>query len=345
MTCQNEIYDGLKKRISNGEFAEGSRMPSVRTLISEYKSSQGTIGHVLKRMCYEGLIRAEHGRGCFVNPPSVKTSPMRQVIICERGGGVELYKDFISSFYSEFADRSDVMLSVEDVCSEKFSSELLLEKISYLIQQDALEAIFIDGEQDKAFSFDQLQKIEELTDNIYCYFNPKQIHHDAQITSVFIDWHHVGYISVKHFLEIGCRNILCVTAGAIIEQGVYDALDDSTINAEIKVVSSYEKCVELIKKNKIRFDGIFIRDDCNIGNLLPVLKEYGYKFPHDIAIVGLYDTAWSSPSNFNLTSINIQPEKIAKILVNIHKGNSSKISQAVKPKLICRQSTKFFKPK
>ncbi len=343
MCRQKNIYENLRKRISSGEFPEGSRMPSVRELVIDYESSQGTIGQVLTKMRYEGLIRIEHGRGCFVNKKKVAMAPaMRHVIVCERGGGETLYKNFVSSFYAEFANRADIMVSLEDVCSNKFSSELLLDKITNMVQQNSLEAIFIDGEQSHAFSFEQLQKMRELTDNVYCYFNQKQMHRDANITTVCIDWYHIGYISVKHLLEIGCRNLLCLASGEI-RQGMYDALEDSIIDAKMRV-EKHEEFIKLIENSEIHFDGIFIRNDSNIAKVLPILNNHKYNPPHDVAIISLYDTYWSSAFDFDLTSINIQPEKIAKILTEMQKGERERMSQIVKPKLLSRQSTELFNP-
>jgi hypothetical protein len=339
---QKEIYKDILNRISSGEYPEGSRLPSVRALLKQYKSSQGTIGQVLTRLRYEGILRVEHGRGCFVNEQSAGEQLIRHVVICERGGGEVLYDKFIASFYNEFASNPDIMVSVEDVCSDKFSAEEFINKIKKMVNQNTLEAIFLDGEQSHAFTFDQLIKLKKLTDNVYCYFNHKQIHRDADITAVYVDWYHIGYIAVTHLLETGCRNLLCLASGDV-EEAMFDALNDSAIDAKMKVCKTDEFLKRL--NDNCRYDGIFIRNDSNIGKVLPLLYKNGYNPPHDLAIVSLYDTPWASAFDFDLTSINIRPEKMVEILAKIQKGEEEKVSQPVKPRLIRRQSTELFNKK
>lgn len=338
MSQQKEIYKDLLERISAGEYPAGSPLPSVRALLKHYKSSQGTIGQVLTRLRYEGVIRAEHGRGCFVNEQS-KEKPIMHVVVCERGGGEVLYDKFIASFYDEFASRPDIMVSVEDVCSSKFSAEEFIKKIEKMVHLNSLKAIFLDGEQSHAFTFEQLMKLKSLTDNIYCYFNQKQIHRDADITAAYVDWYHIGYIAVSHLLEIGCRNLLCLASGDV-EEGMRDALESSVVDAKMKICRT-DKFLKSLNDN-CRYDGIFIRNDSNIGKILPLLYKNGYNPPYDLAIVSLYDTPWASAFDFDLTSINIRPEKMVNILAKIQKGEKEKVSQSVKPKLLRRQSTELF---
>lgn len=55
--------------ITSGNIAPGARLPSERQLVQELGAGRTTVRLVLAKLTAEGLIRAEHGRGYFVNGP------------------------------------------------------------------------------------------------------------------------------------------------------------------------------------------------------------------------------------------------------------------------------------
>jgi len=57
----------IRSRIESGELGSGAKLPSERTLVDDLGVSRTTIRLILLRLSAEGLIRAEHGRGYFVN--------------------------------------------------------------------------------------------------------------------------------------------------------------------------------------------------------------------------------------------------------------------------------------
>lgn len=60
----------IRKMITSGDLGPDARMPSERTLAADLTVSRTTIRIILLKLTTEGLIRAEHGRGYFVNGPS-----------------------------------------------------------------------------------------------------------------------------------------------------------------------------------------------------------------------------------------------------------------------------------
>jgi DNA-binding GntR family transcriptional regulator len=61
------VERAIRGWIASGELQRGDRLPSERTLVDELGASRSTIRLVLVRLVAEGLVRAEHGRGYFVN--------------------------------------------------------------------------------------------------------------------------------------------------------------------------------------------------------------------------------------------------------------------------------------
>jgi DNA-binding FadR family transcriptional regulator len=61
------VENTIRGWITTGDFPPGSRLPSERVLAADLNAGRTTIRLVLLRLSAEGLIRAEHGRGYFVN--------------------------------------------------------------------------------------------------------------------------------------------------------------------------------------------------------------------------------------------------------------------------------------
>jgi DNA-binding FadR family transcriptional regulator len=62
-----KVEETIREWIASGELGPGDRLPSERTLAAELGAARTTIRIILIRLSAEGLIRAEHGRGYFVN--------------------------------------------------------------------------------------------------------------------------------------------------------------------------------------------------------------------------------------------------------------------------------------
>jgi DNA-binding transcriptional regulator YhcF (GntR family) len=72
------VYTSLRERITNGEFAVGTKLPSHLELASEFGVAPLTVRQVLGRLEEEGLVIRSQGRGTFVRVPS-----RRAVLIVE----------------------------------------------------------------------------------------------------------------------------------------------------------------------------------------------------------------------------------------------------------------------
>lgn len=61
-----QVYEDIKNKISNGEYGEGTKLPSERKLCDLYGVSRITIRESLDRLEQEQMIRREHGKGSIV---------------------------------------------------------------------------------------------------------------------------------------------------------------------------------------------------------------------------------------------------------------------------------------
>lgn len=62
-----KVESTIRDQIAAGMLAPGDKLPSERTLAADLSVGRTTVRLVLTKLTAEGLIRAEHGRGYFVN--------------------------------------------------------------------------------------------------------------------------------------------------------------------------------------------------------------------------------------------------------------------------------------
>jgi GntR family transcriptional regulator len=74
-----QVADDLRHAITRGDLAEGDQLPSETELMEHYGIARMTARRALEALQWEGLVRAEHGRGVFVRtlPPVVRLSSQR----------------------------------------------------------------------------------------------------------------------------------------------------------------------------------------------------------------------------------------------------------------------------
>ncbi|WP_158889937.1 GntR family transcriptional regulator [Amycolatopsis anabasis] len=65
-----QVAADLREKITAGQYAPGSQLPSERDLVETYGVSRPTIRDAVNVLRTEGIVVAEHGRGVFVRPPA-----------------------------------------------------------------------------------------------------------------------------------------------------------------------------------------------------------------------------------------------------------------------------------
>lgn len=65
------VVDSLRSKIRSGQWLPGTKMPSHTALAEEFGVAPLTVRHALSVLEQEGFISRQHGRGTFVQSPSV----------------------------------------------------------------------------------------------------------------------------------------------------------------------------------------------------------------------------------------------------------------------------------
>lgn len=64
-----QIADALRRSIADGDLGDGAPLPSVRHLVGQYGTAQGTVRQAIDQLTSEGLVVARRGAGVFVRKP------------------------------------------------------------------------------------------------------------------------------------------------------------------------------------------------------------------------------------------------------------------------------------
>lgn len=102
---RDQIYDGLRLAILDGEIAEGTRLPSSRTLATNLGVSRFTVTDAYNRLLSEGYVAGRHGSGTFVAP----TAPLDQ-----HPDAVALIRETAERAWSSWSDRAQRLGTISE---------------------------------------------------------------------------------------------------------------------------------------------------------------------------------------------------------------------------------------
>jgi len=145
-------------------------------------------------------------------------------------------------------------------------------------------------------------------------------------TTVVINNRLAGYEATAHLLDQGCKRILYLgenqTCSVFGERakGYKEALIKYEIEYDPKLMifdnlneGSGSRTLEKILDMDERPDGIFAANDVSAVSLMTELKCYGFRIPHDIAIVGFNNGHVSRIVEPGLTTINYPTVEMGRI--------------------------------
>lgn len=179
------------------------------------------------------------------------------------------------------------------------------------------------------------------------------------VYGVFLDNYKGGYLATKYLIELGHRNIACITGPlytkSAIERlnGYKKALSDFNIEinnsmiieGDFKINSGMVAAEKIIENKDVT--GIFACNDLMAYGVYKTLKKKGYRIPDDISIVGFDDIQLSQILEPQLTTIK-QPSydmglTATRVLIKLIEGEKVR-KKVVKfePSLIERKSVREY---
>ena len=101
------VYDKLRKRLSEGRFPVGSRLPTEEQLASQFSVSRITVRRALEQLVFEGYVNRRQGSGYSI----VSLSPPQQNAITYRSS-------FTDTVYQSGGTPTGQLLSLTEISPE-----------------------------------------------------------------------------------------------------------------------------------------------------------------------------------------------------------------------------------
>jgi DNA-binding LacI/PurR family transcriptional regulator len=161
-----------------------------------------------------------------------------------------------------------------------------------------------------------LTHLEDLIKQKFPLVLFNRINESLPIPKVVFNDYKWALFATEHLIEQGCKNIyhlsgpkhLMLTKNRI--RGFERALEKHKLfSDESKVIETGfsiedgERVMEQILKSNSIPDGIFAINDPTAIGAMKVLKKYGYKIPHDVAVIGFSNSKMAEVVEPSLSSV------------------------------------------
>ncbi|MBQ8638296.1 MAG: GntR family transcriptional regulator [Lachnospiraceae bacterium] len=351
----SRLADELKKKILDGVYRPGEKIPSENELAADYQISRHTVRKALDLLTREGYVYAEHGRGTFCSELAHRGKDSRNIAVVMTYLSDYIFPRVIQGIdqvltengYSIILKNTSNSRTVEARCLE----ELLQKDIEGLIIEPSKSDIFCKHGT----------LYEKLDQNGIPYvFIQGCFAQMEDKPQVRMDDYMGGYLVTRHLLDLGHQNIMGIfkaddTQGRERHRGYVAALQEAGIfyNPELVVWFHTEDRAskpvsavrEIVARRKLA-DGVVCYNDLTAMKVIKTLEEEGLRVPDDISVTG-YDNSFIAENfRIKLTTIAHPHEKLgetaAALLLDLIRGQSENAVRQVvmEPELIIRESTR-----
>lgn len=204
MVTNDEIQIALRELVRGAK--QGTKLPTVRDLMSTYRASQAVVQRALSELVSEGLIEAYVGRGTFVSDPgrgrlfpSEKANP-RNVLLLTRNVGSARTRRLLARLQERLSQYNIDALQVTYVQVEQVIQILRgIPAVDVTIVQCHFDMVSIE-------LLHALQKKSKST-----IFDGATIS-GLNVDSIASDWRSSLEVAVNHLIDLGHRSIGIVGA-------------------------------------------------------------------------------------------------------------------------------------
>jgi GntR family transcriptional regulator of arabinose operon len=354
-----KVREAIRSKILDGTYPKDSCLPTEFQLVDEFGVSRITVIKALGQLQDEGLLRRIQGSGTYVlDPDEGKSSkPVRVGVFLTFKGHVvdEMARAVIASIQARGAQALcvDIMALDNDPGAVQKSVEDFF--------KDGVDRFLVDGLWD--FPHAALAEVAKRGARVSYVLrceNELDFNFGYSVTDDFEG----GRMVAEHLFSLGHRNIVFVpndekvlthdSTTSRILKGLRFAMADKKLNSSnLSVIpwnnpdnSSDEAKLKLRQALDLKNHPTAI---CTTADYIAVkvcnsLRRWGFSVPEDISVTGYFDTPWATHHDPKLTSVSIDPPRLAELAVNalfskILPGNPPLPRLKLIPNLIQRLST------
>lgn len=375
----DNIAEDLRKSIRSGSLPVGSRLVGRRELAARYGVAPMTIQQAINQLIADGAIRAENGRGTYVQSiPNVSVAQGNPVVVApqriarrsQRRAPMTI--GVISNPWAQDEDTVELSdnwpAAILRAFEWQMSSEdgVILRSViaDHSESVNALASLVDEGMAGCVVIVGSMSENDDVSSLISSVNVPLVIAggiHSLRIPSVFYDSEHAGFQAGRHLLQRGYRKIAFYCPfrevdwieqrrsglkAALADEGVtlteIDCTAPKTVpSSSTQPEDSYQYAKRYLRDSIVGL-GIVAANDHAAHGLLKAASELGLRAGTDFGIIGFDDRSRSR--RVDMTSLHPPLDAIgaeaAKLLMHLIDGNCATTQIRLQSYLIPRGSTR-----
>ncbi|MDD3805525.1 MAG: substrate-binding domain-containing protein [bacterium] len=331
-----QIKEILEKEILSGKHTVGEAFITEDALIERFGVSRVTAIKSLNILAREGYVKRQRMKGTILVSRIKQQNDKIILFLCQSKGHI----------IEAFALRTISGLSQSGFhpLVHDFSIDGFTEKFTHLLRLDPAY-ILVYGKS--SFPFELLSDADKETVFLLNY----EYDHKLPGAYVLSDYEKGARLQIEHLLDCGYRNILYLTydfSDCITEKkrvNVFnEVIDSRNYNGRYLILEENSEgeegviAVERALKKLGKGTGVICQQDSRARIVYKAANRLRWNVPHDLGVIGYYNTPWSQALIPSLSSVSIEETMIADETVRvINEGKRQEVY--IEPKLIIRSST------
>ena len=334
-----QIYHALKRKVWQGEYVAGDRLPSERELGLHYSVERATVRRALSLLVNDGLVEKVPGYGTRVRDYSLNYSKSESKNIL--------------FFLPKNKDETDILVrpfnailfnTIQDECM-KHGYNLIY---STICAQDDLKTI-INQSQASGIIFVSTIPVQHLNEAAQLEIPSVLVNHfHPELISIVIDTERGAFMCTNHLISLGHKNVAYIGGldGYITQEELfsgykrafyeagYDWRKQISEHGNWTFAGGYEAMKRILERKEELPSAIFVGNDVMAFGAIMAIKEKGLKVPDDISVAGFDDIEANTYYSEQLTTIKIDINAIGRIACQML-FNSINFSQNHHLKIVC----------
>ena len=347
-----EIAERVRSSILSGELKVGDRLKPDDALALEHHVDKRTVAKGMNQLLREGFLERAPGRGTIVISNSAKA---------ERGKAVGLvmgdesrgYGGLVKEIVAQLTPLSYVPVLVDYVVVDP--GERMVALVDNLNRQNPVGYI-LDG-----VCHLPLEYLERHARDMGTLVFILRYHYERKIPGAkyaLLDYRGAGRLAAEHLIRNGHVNIHFLpipehryigdyaSVQAQIMRGFKEACQEGGVNFDEGLFwDSFlarrkpEEVLDMLLQGAARRTGLLVYyDSVACMEVIPALRRRGLGVPDDISLIGFNNT--DSAAQFDLTSVSLCQEQVARCAFELLMGHRKEESLLVPTALVERGSVK-----
>lgn len=323
-----QIYDAIKKEITDGRYAEGELLPSEKELTVRFSACRPTVAHALEMLRAQGAIERRAGFGTVLLASKLTRGTQIGLLIPHLGE-TEIFEPICQAIEDEGhrhhwnvlrPSGTGGLTNVKEI-AERLCRDYIRAKVAGVIFAP-VEHI----EDGMSFNTGLLKQLEAagiavlLLDRDLVDW-PGQTPFDL----IGIDNIEAGYVVASHLIQQGCRKFVFTTRAnpAMTVKlrfiGCHEALQHAGLSADSLImqelpVSLDPSSVKLLMNHQP--DALICANDATAAILMRYLMDAGVDIPKQLRVAGFDDVKYAALLSVPLTTYHQPCTAIGRSIVH-----------------------------